>query len=61
MKASASEHGVHEVLTFGAGLGWREAQREVWGRRKSLKQKWLNRCDSAAMTVSGCSILIRHH
>ena len=30
-KASASEHGVHEGLPFGAGLGWREAQRRGLG------------------------------
>ena len=30
-KASASEHGVHEVLTSGAGLGRREARRQGLG------------------------------
>ncbi len=34
VKASASGIGVHEVLTSGAGLGWREAQRRGKGAYK---------------------------
>ena len=61
-KASASEHGVHEGLTFGAGLGWREAQRRGLGTaqvpndRKAAEPLPVQPRDSA-----GRSILVRHH
>ncbi len=48
--------------TFGAGLGWREAQRRGLGTAQVPKtEKRLNRCDSAVVILPGWSILVRHH
>jgi hypothetical protein len=44
-------------LPFGAGLGWREAQRPGLGTAQVPKtEKRLNRCQSSRMIVSGVSI-----
>jgi hypothetical protein len=39
VKASASEHGVQRPKTFGAGLGWHEAQRRGLGTTRVPNRK----------------------
>jgi hypothetical protein len=39
VKASASGIGVHEDLSFGAGLGWHEAQRRGLGTAQVLNDR----------------------
>jgi hypothetical protein len=56
VKAGASENRVHEGLPFGAGLGWRKAQRWGFGDGKvPNKEEAAEPLPSSRVSVSACS------